>query len=155
MKKIIAAAALFLLPVFSVLAQEATKPQAGEAAAPEIKVEKIVTASSVENREPVGETAAFDGAAGRVYTWTKITAANTPVAIKHVYYFGEKKVFELELSIKSSPYRVWSNKAVWPGSWKVDVTDETGKVLSSASFTVSAEKPVATKEAVPAQPESE
>ncbi|MCX5785418.1 MAG: DUF2914 domain-containing protein [Elusimicrobia bacterium] len=159
MKKTITAASLFLLPVFSVFAQEAPKPQAPETpqaqqvAATEIKVEKIATAASVENREPVGETATFDKAAERVYTWTKITAANTPVTIKHVYYFGEKKECEVELSIKSSPYRVWSSKAVRPGNWKVDVTDETGKVLSTASFSVSPEKPAEpAKETAPAQP---
>ena len=158
MKKTLAAASLFLLPVFSILAQETPKAQAPETpqaqqAAAEIKVEKIATAASVENREPAGETSTFDGTAARVYTWTKITAANTPVTIKHVYYFGEKKVFELELSVKSSPYRVWSSKTVWPGNWKVDVTDEAGKVLSSASFSVSPEKPAETaKGSVPTQP---
>ena len=106
-------------------------------AAAEIKVEKIVTASAVENREPVNETAIFDKTAGRVYTWTRITTTEAPVKIKHVYYVDDKKMTEVELNINAKVYRVWSYKAVWPGNWKVEVIDETGKVLAAAAFTVS------------------
>ena len=106
-----------------------------------IKVEKIVTATGVENREPVGEAVSFDKTAGKVYTWTRITAEQVPARIKHVYYADNKKVFELELNINASPYRVWSNKTVWPGNWKVEVTDEAGTVLASIEFTVSDTKP--------------
>jgi len=116
-------------------AQQKTAP-ATEKSAPAIKVDKIVTAASVENREPVNETAAFDKSAGRVYTWTKITAPEVPVKIKHVYYADDKKVAEIELNVTTSPYRVWSSKSVWPGTWKVDVTDETGAVLATVQFTV-------------------
>lgn len=106
-------------------------------AAAEIKVEKIVTASSVENREPVNEASAFDKTVGRVFTWTKITTTEAPVKIKHVYYDNDKKVAEVELNINASTYRVWSSKAVWPGNWKVEATDETGKALATVTFTVS------------------
>jgi hypothetical protein len=106
-------------------------------------VEKIATAASVENREPVNETAAFDKATERVFTWTRVTAAQVPAKIKHVYYSDGKKVAEVELSVNSSPYRVWSSKAVRPGNWKVEVTDEDGAVLSSAEFTVSDSKTAA------------
>lgn len=104
---------------------------------PEITIEKIVTAVSVENREPVDETSTFDKTAGRVYTWTKVAATATPVKLKHVYYAANKKVAEIDLSINAKAYRVWSSKAVWPGDWKVEATDEAGKVLATVTFTVS------------------
>jgi|GEM_PF-1531978 len=112
--------------------------QAAESASPGIKVEKIATASAVENREPVNETAAFDGTAGRVYTWTRISASEIPAKIKHVYYAGGKRAGETELNIGSRSYRVWSYKTVWPGEWKVEVEDGNGKVLASTTFTVAA-----------------
>jgi len=113
--------------------------------APEIKVEKIVTATSVEKREPVGETSSFDKGTTQVYTWTKITAEKVPTTIKHVYYLEEKMVREISLKINSSPYRVWSVKNVVPGNWRVDVTNEDGTVLASAVFTVAAPAPGATE----------
>jgi hypothetical protein len=115
---------------------QAQAPQEGQPAGSGIKVEKIVAAVSVEKREPVGETSSFPAGTARVYIWTRITAQTAPVRIKHVYYHEDKKAAEVELAVNSSPYRVWSNKAVRPGSWKVEVTDETGVVLSSLTFSV-------------------
>jgi len=117
----------------------AQTPQTQQPAPGDIAVEKIVAAVSVENREPVGETAVFPKETSRVYIWTKITAAAAPVKVKHVYYYEGKKAAEVELAVNSSPYRVWSNKAVRPGSWKVDVTDETGTVLTTLEFSVESE----------------
>ena len=111
-------------------------PAAQTPAAAEIKVEKIVTAAAVVNREPVDENSVFDKTVGRVYTWTRIVAAEAPVKISHIYYADEKKVAEIELDIKAKTYRVWSNKSVWPGNWKVEVTDEAGSVLAAVTFTV-------------------
>lgn len=136
MKKYILMSALVTAAACALYAQ--AEPAVEKAESP-VKVEKIVTAAAVEKKEPVSETAAFAMGTPRVYTWTKITAEGTPVKIKHVYYAEGKKVSEVELSVNSSPYRVWSSKAVWPGSWKVEVTDESGAVLSSLDFSVSGE----------------
>lgn len=125
----------------------AQAPAQEQAKAPEaagIKVEKIVTAASVENREPVNETSAFDKTVGRVYTWTRVTTTEAPVKIKHVYYADGKKMAEVELNVNAKTYRVWSSKSVWPGDWKVEATDEAGNVLATVTFTVSSAAPVET-----------
>lgn len=101
-----------------------------------IKVEKIVAATSVGNLEPAGENKEFDASVGTVSCWTKVSASTVPATIKHVWYFGDKKVFEQSLDLKFASTRTWSSKSVRSGSWKVDVTDEAGNVLSSVSFTV-------------------
>lgn len=118
----------------------AQTPQGEQSAAPGIMVEKIVAAVSVENREPVGGTTVFPKETSRVYIWTKIAAPAAPVKVKHAYYYEGKKVAEVELAVNSSPYRVWSNKLVRPGSWKVDVTDEAGTVLTTLEFSVASEE---------------
>ena len=101
-----------------------------------LKVEKAVAATSVENREPVGEGTEFEASVGTVYCWTKILAQTTPATIKHVWYVGEQKVFEKALEIKYPSTRTWSAKSVKAGNWRVDVTDDAGTVLASVSFTV-------------------
>ena len=101
-----------------------------------LKVEKGVAATSVEDREPVGENKEFDASVGRVYCWTKIAAQTTPATIKHVWYLGDKKVFEKALEIKYPSTRTWTSKAVEAGDWRVDITDDAGAVLSSVSFKV-------------------
>lgn len=134
MNKYILASTIMAVAACALYAQGET---AGKTAAvPAVKVEKVVTAAGVEKKEPVGEAMAFAKDTSRVFTWTRITAEQPPVKIKHVYYFDGKKAGEVELSVNSSPYRVWSSKAVWPGSWKVEVTDEAGAVLATSEFTV-------------------
>ena len=112
----------------------ATAQEKSPAADKGIQVDKIVAATSVEKLDPVGENTEF--AAGIVSCWTKVTARAVPATIKHVWFFGDKKVFEQSLDIKFPSTRTWSSKSVKPGNWKVEVTDESGGVLSSISFTV-------------------
>ncbi len=108
----------------------------GKVADQSIKVDKIVAATSVDKLEPVGENTEFDASVGTVYCWTKVSAKTVPATIKHVWYLGDKKVFEHSLDLKFPSTRTWSSKSVKSGSWKVDVTDEAGTVLSSVTFTV-------------------
>ena len=136
-------------------AQTPAQAPAKAADAAVIKVEKMVTAASVENREPVNETAAFDKTAGRIYTWTRITTTEAPVKIKHVYYADDKKAAEIELNVAAKTYRVWSNKSVWPGNWKVEATDEAGTVLATVSFTVSGAEPAQTPKTGTETPKTE
>jgi hypothetical protein len=150
MKKYILVSAILAAAVCAVCAQTPAAAPEAMKAAPAIKVEKIAAAAGVENREPVGEAVTFDRSAGKVFIWTRIASEVTPVTIKHVYYLNGKMVREIELKVNSSPYRVWSWKNVTPGSWKVEVTDESGAVLAAAEFTVTeakaAEEPVKTEE---------
>ncbi len=123
---------MLLWAVALAVAQEKSSPAADQG----LKVEKAVAATSVENREPVGENKEFEAAAGTVYCWTKITAGTTPATIKHVWYFGKQKVFEKSLDVKYPSTRTWTAKTIQAGDWRVDVTDEAGTVLTSVSFTV-------------------
>ena len=134
MKKLLIAAILAAASGYIYAQAQTAETKAAPAAG--IKVEKIVTASGVENREPINETSAFDKSAGKVYTWTRITGASTPARIKHIYYLNEKKEAEVELQVGGSPWRIWSNKNVRPGNWKVEVIDEAGATLAAAVFTV-------------------
>jgi hypothetical protein len=132
MKKLLSVIACVLLAQSLAAAQEKSE----KAASQDLKVEKIVVATSVENREPVGESKEFEASVGTVYCWTKITASTTPAAIKHVWYLDGKKVFEIPLEINFPSTRTWSSKTVWTGNWKVEVTDDAGTVLASVAFTV-------------------
>lgn len=132
MKKLVMLLGCVLVALGVAIVQEKTSKAADQG----ITVEKIVVATSVDNHDPVGENKEFEASVGTVYCWTKVTAKTVPVAIKHVWYFGDKKVFEQSLDLKFASTRTWSNKSVKSGSWKVDVTDDAGTVLSSVSFTV-------------------
>ncbi|MDT8286440.1 MAG: DUF2914 domain-containing protein [Elusimicrobiales bacterium] len=149
MKKYIIASAMVAAAVCALHAQD--RPEGEMAAKPAVKVEKIVTAAGVEDREPVGEAKTFSADTARVFTWTRIAADQPPVTVTHNYYLGGERVAQVELEIKASPYRVWSSKAVGPGEWKVEVTDEEGNVLASAMFTVGGGSPEDSDSSEPAE----
>ncbi len=132
MKRVLSILVCVLLAPSIVAAQEKSSSAADQG----LKVEKGVAATSVENREPVGESQEFEASVGRVYCWTKISAQTTPTTIKHVWFFGDQNVFEKALDVKYPSTRTWTSKAVTTGKWRVDVTNEAGTVLSSVSFTV-------------------
>jgi len=129
MKKLLSVLVCVLLTQSFTTAQEKSTAEG-------LKVEKAVAATSVENREPVGENKEFEATVGTVWCWTKITAQTTPTTIKHVWYADDQKVFEKVLEIKYPSTRTWSAKSVKAGNWRVDVTDEAGGVLASVSFAV-------------------
>lgn len=101
-----------------------------------VKVDRVALGTGVENREPMGETKEFMASVNRVYHWSKISAANVPTEIKHVWYAGGKKEAEVSLPVKYVSMRTWSSKAVWPGQWKVEIVDSSGHVISSTEFVV-------------------
>lgn len=135
-------------PAAAPAAPVASQPAATPAA--NIKVEKIAVGSAIDNKEISGEAAQFAASVGRVYCWTKVTTDQTPVTIKHVWSADGKQEAEVPLDIKYDSMRTWSSKTVWPGSWKVDVVDDKGSVLSSKEFTVSKEEPPAAQTGAPA-----
>lgn len=101
-----------------------------------MSVNSILICTSVESRKPIGEGTEFEASTGRLYCWTKITAKNAPTTLKHIWFVDGKIVAEVPLSIKFPSFRTWSNKAVWPGSWRVEVVSESGETLTSMDFTV-------------------
>lgn len=134
MKKYVIASAIVAAGACALYAMDKSDSEMMEK--PAVKVEKIVTAAGVQDKEPVGEAKTFAEDTERVFTWTRIAAMHPPVMVMHNYYFGGKMVAQVELEIKGPSYRVWSSKSVQPGEWKVEVTDEAGKVLATAMFTV-------------------
>jgi hypothetical protein len=111
-------------------AQEATKEAAG------LKVDKAVAATGVADHEPTGEATEFDASVGKVYCWSKILADTTPTTIKHVWYVDDQKISEISLDVKYPSTRTWSVKTIRAGNWRVEITDDAGKVLSVVGFKV-------------------
>jgi hypothetical protein len=100
-----------------------------------------------ETRTIQGEATTFD-ASQEVHYLTRVKAEMVPTTINHVYSVDGKEVASVSLAVKGSPWTTWSRKTVWPGSWKVELKDESGVVIESKEFTV-------TKEMMPSAPSSD
>ena len=113
--------------------------QEGENTEEGLKVLKSAFCEKVEEREPVGKSNEFPKDIGRVYFWTSIHGTESPVTIKHVWYYNEKKMLEVPLSIKYKRTRTWSYKTIlpeWVGEWQVEVVDEDDSVLGKYFFKI-------------------
>jgi Protein of unknown function (DUF2914) len=81
----------------------------------------------------------FAAGVGKLYCFTKVSGATVATTIKHIWYFGDKVVHTMELSLEGSPWRTWSNKTIppeWTGTGKVEVQDASGTLLKTVNFIV-------------------
>ena len=99
-------------------------------------VDSLVFAATIDARSPVGANTEFQSPIEKVSCWTRITSSQAPTSLKHIWYKDDNKVVEIPLTLKSQSGRLWSTKSVSSGNWKVEVVDEGGNVVKSATFVV-------------------
>ena len=104
-----------------------------------IKVDEMAICSSIEERQPVGADTAFVKTVGQLYCFVKVTGESDTTSIYHTWFYNDKEMAKVELSIKSKTWRTWSSKRItedWVGNWKVEVSSATGDVLMTKEFVV-------------------
>ena len=119
----------FGLSLFALQAQDASS----------LAVEEMQFGTAVENRQLTGADSVFSADVGEVYCFTKITGAETPVTVSHVWYYGDEEKARLEHDVKAKSWRTWSSKHItgaMKGNWKVEITDTQGAVIETLRFTV-------------------
>ena len=111
--------------------------QAQEPAPLEVGVAAIC--QDVVDREPVDAGISFPASAGKLYCFTKITGAQSPTTITHVWYFGSLERARVDLDVNSATWRTYSSKIIQGheiGSWRVDVLNSEGTVLKELQFEI-------------------
>ena len=127
-----------------------TSPQAAQPA-PVLTIEEAVICTGIADRVPQGILQAGQltappsttGGGGdpfpfKLYAFTKISGG-APATIKHAWYYQDKLVRAIELSVGGTPWRTWSQKEIHPkmfGLWKLEVQDSNGAVLKTVNFAV-------------------
>ena len=104
-----------------------------------LSVEAAVIATGVENLTPMGVADKFPANTGRLYCYSKIIGGGEGSSIKHIWYYGDKKVDEIILSIKSSSFRTYSYKTIssdWTGKWKVEIVADDETILKTIEFVI-------------------
>ncbi len=141
-----------------VLAQQATTPAPAPAAptpapapavpAPDVKaaapaasltISRMEIAGSIENREPAGIAATFPATTEKVYCYLEFKDVPKDTNITYVFSLGPNEMDKVTQQVKKSwRWRTWASKSLggMKGDWKVDVLDEAGAVLKSATFKV-------------------
>ena len=147
MKKVLIVSMILSLSLVSstILAEQATAPTPtsatpeSKAPASDLTVSRIEIAGSVENSEPVGIAASFPASQEKVFCYVELKDIPQDTTITFVWTLGENEMGKVPQQVKKSwRWRTWSNKTIngMKGDWKVDLMDESGAVLKSASFKV-------------------
>lgn len=143
MKKLIAAVILISLcagvTVFTAYGQEGKTqaPAAKEAAGFEIT--RLVVATGVDNRIPVGIAETFPASTPKVICFldAKDIAADTDVTF--VWILNGKEILKTTLKLKAGPKwrtRAGKNLNNQKGDWKVEVRNAAGAVIKDVQFKV-------------------
>lgn len=103
---------------------------------PEIK--RAVLCTSVTDREPANPVEAITTGEQIVFFFNEITNASGS-SITHRWLYNDIEIANVPLKIGADRWRTWSSKQVWhlmPGILKVQVLDETGKVLNEQTLKI-------------------
>lgn len=99
--------------------------------------EEMVFCAAVRDRTPVGVAESFPSDIARVYCFTRIVGAEDTVSVAHVWYFEDRQMARVDLTVKSSSWRTWSSKRMapeWKGTWRVEVVESDTMVVASKEF---------------------
>jgi hypothetical protein len=128
---------LGLLMVITISLSQATTIKAQTTAS--LEVVGAVICREVVDREPVDTGNSFEASVGKLYCFTKIIGAHSPIEIAHVWYFGDTERVKVNLSVKSSNWRTYSSKKIQAhetGDWHVDVLGPEGEVMRTLHFKI-------------------
>ena len=109
-----------------------------------LHVGRMAICTDVQNRVPIGVDTTFSAEAGSLHCFTRIEGATDTTSVTHVWYYGERKMAEVTLPVKSGCWRTWSNKQImpkWTGKWNVVILSEEGNPLAQASFVIGSRDP--------------
>ncbi|MGB5616782.1 MAG: helix-turn-helix domain-containing protein, partial [Desulfobacterales bacterium] len=73
-----------------------------------LSVSEAIICENVKGRMPAGVQNSFPSSIPRVYVWSLIKAEKYPSKIRHIYYFGDQKISDVALNVRSYSWRTWS-----------------------------------------------
>ena len=104
-----------------------------------IQLESAVVCENIVDREPEGAGTSFSVTVGKLFCFSKITGAENPIEIAHVWYFGDTERARVVLPVKANTWRTYSSKVLQDheiGAWHVDLLGPEGDVLETIEFEV-------------------
>ena len=120
-------------------AAPAEEPAGEMQEASQLEVSVAAICRDVVDLEPVDAGVTFAATVGKLYCFTKITGAESPTHITHVWYFDGTERARVDLAVNSVSWRTYSSKIIQQheqGAWRVDILDAEGDVLKSLEFQV-------------------
>jgi hypothetical protein len=118
---------------------EMQEPAMHEEETVELGVSVAAICRDVVDREPVDSGNSFTADVGKLYCFTKITGAQFPTHVTHVWSFDGTERARVELAVNAASWRTFSSKIIQAhelGAWRVEIVDPEGNVLKTLEFEV-------------------
>jgi len=118
---------------------EAKSSSQKPAAAKELVLGKAVVCEAVKKSIPQGGAIAFSISLGRVYCFTEFPTVPQEMHIYHNWYHRDKRRAGVKLLLKPERWSTFSYvtfKKQDLGPWRIDVTDQKGKILRTLRFSI-------------------
>ncbi|MFY8275524.1 DUF2914 domain-containing protein [Pseudoalteromonas sp. SSDWG2] len=103
------------------------------------KVSRAVLTTQVVDREPIsalGNEVSTSDFVSKLMFFTELRGMQGQ-KVKHVWYFEDQAVADVELGVYTARYRTFSSKNIMPsqvGMWRVELRDENNKLLATSEF---------------------
>ena len=97
----------------------------------------MVFCAAIKDRTPVTVADTFPSDISAICCYTRIVGAKDTTEVIHSWYYGDTKVADVKLAVKSPLWRTWSRKKIIPGQrgeWKVEVIAPDESVIASKRF---------------------
>lgn len=110
-----------------------------KAPADTLSVAEIAICDTVVNKAPVDTSKVFQQPVERLYCFTRVEGCPDPTFVTHIWYWGDKKMAEVKLPVKSRRWRTWSSKRIakeWTGEWRVEILSSEEKLLKAVRFEI-------------------
>ena len=103
------------------------------------KVSRAVLTTAVQDREPInslGQEVKTSDFQQQLFFFTELHGLQGQ-KVKHVWYFNDQTMANVELGVHTTRYRTFSSKNIMPsqlGTWRVELRDENNKLLATRAF---------------------
>jgi len=104
-----------------------------------LEVAEASLTTEIIDRLPVDQVDTLPDGVSTLYCFSRIVGAAEETKIQHVWFRGEQEMARIELPVRSINWRTWSSKRIpadWSGSWRVEIQDQYGEVLTTLPFAV-------------------
>ena len=102
-----------------------------------IVVRDFVLTRDIAGREPIDNIRTYGPADGDAIAFARLDNGGARTTVTFRWYFGGQEHAEVQMPVGNSPgWRTWSSANLRPGSWRVELVDANGIVLTEARFWV-------------------
>ena len=99
-------------------------------------VQRATFTTAIENREPQNKVSVLHNNQQKVYYFTELMDM-TGQTVTHRWKFNGELMAEIEFDVGGPRWRIYSSKWLethWLGMWSASVIDESGRTLSTSTF---------------------